>query len=73
MIVWFVRHLFYFRSLFNAKVDAHQVALGCALGMMLGILPKGNLVALLLSVLLQIYSILLNLVRAKRILQELLK
>ena len=51
MIVWFVRHLFYFRSLFNAKVDAHQVALGCALGMMLGILPKGNLVALLLSVL----------------------
>ena len=52
MIVWIVRHLFYFRSLFNSKIDAHQVALGCALGMMLGILPKGNLVAVLLSVLL---------------------
>jgi len=52
MILWFVRHLFYFRSLLNSKIDVHQVALGCALGMMLGILPKGNLVALLLSMLL---------------------
>ena len=49
MIVWFIRHLLYFRSLLDAKADAHEVALGCAVGMMLGVLPKDNLVAMVVT------------------------
>ena len=45
MIVWTLRHLLYLRRMLLKELTAHHLALGCAAGLMLGLMPKGNLLA----------------------------
>lgn len=44
-------------GLFTANAHPRQVAYGAALGMMLGLLPKGNLLAIILGVLLMAFRV----------------
>jgi uncharacterized protein (TIGR03546 family) len=49
VILWIFRQFFHLRSAIKGQDTARQLAFGCALGMMLGLLPKGNLLALAIS------------------------
>lgn len=51
MVVWLFRQLIFIRQAFRGQDTARQVAFGCALGMLLGLLPKGNLLAVFVSTL----------------------
>jgi uncharacterized protein (TIGR03546 family) len=48
-MIWFLRQLLYFRRAITAQDTPGQIAAGFALGMLLGLVPKGNLLAILLS------------------------
>ena len=45
MIVWLLRQFLYLRKAVEGQDSLRQLAFGCALGMLLGLLPKGNLFA----------------------------
>ena len=49
MILWSIRQVFHVRSILLAQDSPRRLALGCALGMVLGLLPKGNLLAVGIS------------------------
>jgi len=51
-MIWLIRQLLYLRKAFTARDAPRHVALGFALGMMLGLVPKGNLLAVGLSMVL---------------------
>lgn len=59
MILWFFRQLLYCRQAVAGDLSPSRLALGCGLGMVLGLVPKGNLVAVLLAML--IFALQLNL------------
>ena len=52
MISWLFRPLRYVTQAFLAEDSPRQLALGLALGMVIGLVPKGNLVAICLTVVL---------------------
>lgn len=45
MIIWLIQNLFYLRSVFRTHDTPRQMAAGVALGLCLGLIPKGNLLA----------------------------
>ena len=49
MILWVLRQLLYLRNTFKTQDTARQMAWGLALGMLVGVVPKGNLLAPLLA------------------------
>lgn len=51
MRYWLLRPLRYFCEAFRDSTTPHGLALGAALGMLVGLVPKGNLTAMLLAVL----------------------
>jgi uncharacterized protein (TIGR03546 family) len=48
-MVWFLRQLLYFRRAVTAQDTPGQIAAGFAMGMLLGLVPKGNLLAISIS------------------------
>lgn len=48
-MLWIIRQIRHFRDILRSKDSPRQLAAGCAIGMMLGLLPKGNLLAVLFS------------------------
>ncbi len=48
-MLWLIRQFLYLRKAITAGDTPRQLAAGVALGMMLGLLPKGNLLAICLS------------------------
>jgi uncharacterized protein (TIGR03546 family) len=48
-MIWLIRQFLYLRKAITAVDSPRQVALGFALGMLLGLMPKGNLLVVLLS------------------------
>jgi hypothetical protein len=52
MILWLVQQLLLFRKFVQAQDTPRQLAWGLALGMMIGLVPKGNLLAVVLSMVL---------------------
>ena len=48
-MLWLLRQLLYIRKAVTNAGTSNQIAAGFALGMMLGLVPKGNLLAMLLS------------------------
>ena len=59
MVFWLIQQLLYARRAVQAESATWQIALGCTLGMVLGIIPKGNLIAISLTVI--VLAIRLNL------------
>lgn len=62
MILWFFRHVLYLRQALLGDQTPHYLALGCSVGLVLGLIPKGNLLALLVATVL--FSLRLNLAAA---------
>jgi uncharacterized protein (TIGR03546 family) len=50
VILWTFRQVYHLRNAIKGQDTARQLAFGCALGMLFGLLPKGNLLALGISV-----------------------
>ena len=48
----FLRPLRWFTKILKAHATPKQMAYGCALGMLLGLVPKGNLIAITIATLL---------------------
>ena len=51
-MIWWFRQLLLVRDVLRARAPARQVALGCACGLLLGLVPKANLLAPVLAMLL---------------------
>lgn len=52
MLFWFIRPLRLLAGVLKANANSKQIALGVALGMLLGLIPKGNLIAIAFTTLL---------------------
>lgn len=45
MVLWILQQILNFRRVFREEFTPWQLALGCTMGMILGMTPKGNLIA----------------------------
>ena len=62
MIIWLVRLVLNFRRMVASDYAPRQLALGCTLGLVMGLVPKGNLLAVAIAIV--VLSLRLNLVSA---------